>query len=607
LGREPRAPGSLLHYLLNCYVQMLTPQTVGEILERQGLLTRTQRLELDHEARSLPNPRRNPRAFEQRAVAYELIESLRFPYAASPEGYVGEHEIAQAIAADAGLPHIRIDPMTLDADLMESRMSRPFAKRHRMLPLMHTNGRLQLACADPYDLEGIDSFRRITGRDLDVVVASEPEILRSINEFYGLRHAVKRAEQDLTQGIDLGNLEALVRMKSESEIESSDQHIVNAVEFMLQHAYDTRASDIHIEPKREVSLIRFRIDGVLHDIQTIPKVVHRAVVSRIKTMSRLDIAEKRRPQDGRLKTQRGGHEVELRVSTVPMAFGEKAVLRIFDPGVLVQDLSTLGFFSDELDAFEDFITRPHGIILVTGPTGSGKTTTLYSALRTIFDHGINLTTIEDPIEMVYDEFNQIAVQPKAGITFSSALRHVLRQDPDVIMIGEIRDPETAQQAIQAALTGHLVFSTLHTNDAASSITRLTDLGIERFLISSTLIGAMAQRLVRRVCPHCLTTRFLTSEEAASLHLTMSSGGAVEVSEGTGCAECRGTGYLGRTGIFEILPIDDVIKHQIDAGADAPTIKREAVRNGMRTLRQSALRKMAEGATTFEEVVRVTGI
>jgi general secretion pathway protein E len=586
---------------------MLTPHTVAQILERQGLLSTAQLEELEREARSLPNPQRNPRAFEQRALAYELVERLRFPCSTSPEGYLGEHEIAQAIAHDAGLPYIRIDPMTLDADLMESRMSRPFAKRHRMLPLMHSNGRLQLACADPYDLEGIDSFRRITGRDLDVVVASEPEILRSINEFYGLRHAVKRAEQDLTQGIDLGNLEALVKMKSETEIESSDQHIVNAVEFMLQHAYDTRASDIHIEPKREVSLIRFRIDGVLHDIQTIPKVVHRAVVSRIKTMSRLDIAEKRRPQDGRLKTQRGGHEVELRVSTVPVAFGEKAVLRIFDPGVLVQDLTTLGFFPDELDLFSDFISRPHGIILVTGPTGSGKTTTLYSALRTIFDRGINLTTIEDPIEMVDDQLNQIAVQPKAGVTFSSALRHVLRQDPDVIMIGEIRDGETAQQAIQAALTGHLVFSTLHTNDASSSITRLTDLGIERFLISSTLIGAMAQRLVRRVCPHCVSTRFLLPEEAASLRLTVRSGSEIEVCEGTGCAECRGTGYLGRTGIFEILPIDDVIKHQIDDGADAPTIKREAIRNGMRTLRQSALRKMAEGATTFEEVVRVTGI
>jgi general secretion pathway protein E len=396
-------------------------------------------------------------------------------------------------------------------------------------------------------------------------------------------------------------------MKSESEIESSDQHVVNAVEFMLQHAFESRASDIHVEPKREHSLIRFRIDGVLHDIQKMPKIVHQAVVSRIKTMSRLDIAEKRRPQDGRVKTTRGGRDVELRVATLPVGFGEKVVLRIFDPEVLLQDLTGLGFYPDELQHFNDFITRPHGIVLVTGPTGSGKTTTLYSALKTIATREINVTTIEDPIEMVYEEFNQTAVQTKVGITFASALRHILRQDPDVIMVGEIRDGETAQYAIQAALTGHLVFSTLHTNDAASSISRLVDLGVERFLISSTLVGTMAQRLVRRICPHCVTERHLNPDEVATLRLAVPPGKRIKVKEGAGCFECRSTGYIGRTGIFEILPIDDTVKNLVLQGADAPEIKREAVKNGMRTLRQSALRKLAEGSTTFEEVVRVTGI
>lgn len=458
---------------------MLTVETVGTILERQGLLTGEQRGRLEREARSLPAAYRNPRTGEQHPLAYELIERLRFPCADSSSGYLGEHEVARAIAHDAGLPYVRIDPLRLNADLMESKMSRPFAKRQRMLPLDVENGRLRVACADPYDHEAIDSFRRITGRELEILVASEPEILRSINEFYGLRHAVRRAEADLTQGVDLGNLEALVRLKSDSELESSDQHVVNAVEFMLQHAYDTRASDIHIEPKRSASVIRFRIDGVLHDIQSIPKVVHDAVVSRIKTMARLDIAERRRPQDGRVKTQRAGQEVELRVSSLPVAFGEKLVLRIFDPQVLMQDLEALGFFPDELATFRDFIARPYGIVLVTGPTGSGKTTTLYSALKTIFDREINLVTIEDPIEMVYEDFNQTAVNVKVGVTFASALRHVLRQDPDVIMIGEIRDAETAQYAIQAALTGHLVFSTLHTNDATSAVTRLHDLGLEQ--------------------------------------------------------------------------------------------------------------------------------
>ncbi|HYO13838.1 MAG TPA: GspE/PulE family protein, partial [Thermoanaerobaculia bacterium] len=426
-------------------------------------------------------------------------------------------------------------------------------------------------------------------------------------EFYGLRHSVKRAEKDLTAGIDLGNLEQLVRMKSEAEIESSDQHVVNAVEFMLQHAFESRASDIHIEPKREESLIRFRIDGVLHDIQRMPKIVHAAVTSRIKTMSRLDIAEKRRPQDGRVKMNRAGREVELRVSTLPVAFGEKVVMRIFDPQVVMQDLTGLGFYPDELQLFNDFISRPHGIVLVTGPTGSGKTTTLYSALKAIFTREINITTIEDPIEMVYQDFNQTEVQTKVGITFASALRHILRQDPDVIMVGEIRDPETAQYAIQAALTGHLVFSTLHTNDAASSISRLVDLGVERFLISSTLIGSMAQRLVRRICPHCATERYLEAEEVSTLRLAVPPGKRVKVKEGEGCFECRNTGYLGRTGIFEMMPLDDAVKTLVVQGADAPEIKREAVKNGMRTLRQSALRKLAEGVTTFQEVVRVTGL
>jgi len=583
----------------------LNPNGLAKILLTQGLLSEQQVDQVRKEARKLPARERGVRAYEQRAVAYELVLRLQFPSESDPSGVLGEVEIAQAIAREAGVEFVRIDPLDLDADLIESRISRPFAKRHRMLPLAMSDGRLQVACADPFDLESLDSFRRIVERDIDLVVASEPDILKAINEFYGLRHSVKRAEKDLSSGIDLGNLEALVRMKDESEIESSDQHIVNAVEFMLQHAYDTRASDIHIEPKRETSLIRFRIDGVLHDIQTIPKIVHKAVVSRLKTMSRLDIAEKRRPQDGRIKTKRADKEIELRLSTLPIAFGEKAVLRIFDPDVLIQDLASLGFYAEELDHFNDFIARPHGIILVTGPTGSGKTTTLYSALTAIADREINITTIEDPIEMVSPLFNQTAVNLKAGVTFAIALRHILRQDPDIIMVGEIRDPETAQYAVQAALTGHLVFSTLHTNDAASSITRLADLEVERYLINSTLIGSMAQRLVRKVCPHCAEDYFLNNDQVKSLSLAVPQGKRVKVKGGKGCFECRGTGYYGRTGIFEILPVTDLIKQLILDHADAPLIKRDAVNHGMKTLRQSALRKLAEGTTTYEEVIRVT--
>jgi general secretion pathway protein E len=585
----------------------LSPVFVADVLQRQGVISPEQSEEIKKEARQLPSRARSPATYEQKAVAYDLVASLHFPSLKEAGATVGEQEIARAIAAEAGMESVRIDTLALDADLIESKISRPFAKRHRMIPLAMTNGKLKVACANPFDIEGIDAFRRIAGRDLQLVVASEPDILRAITEFYGLRHSVKRAERDLSAGIDLGNLEQLVRMKNEAEIESSDQHIVNAVEFALQHAFDSRASDIHIEPKRDFALIRFRIDGVLHDIQTIPKIVHAAIISRLKTMSRLDIAEKRRPQDGRVKTTRAGREVELRVSTLPVAFGEKIVMRIFDPEVLTQDLASLGFYPEEMVLFNDFISRPHGIILVTGPTGSGKTTTLYSALKSIANRELNITTIEDPIEMVLEEFNQTAVQPKVGIDFASALRHILRQDPDVIMVGEIRDGETAQYAIQAALTGHLVFSTLHTNDAATSISRLIDLGVERFLISSTLIGSMAQRLVRKICPKCVGERSLSHEEAETLRLSVPTGKKIKVKEGRGCHDCRSTGYLGRAGIFEILPIDESIKHLIIEGKDAPEIKREAVKNGMRTLRQSALRKLAEGQTTFEEVVRVTGL
>ncbi len=584
----------------------LTPELLADVLARQQLISAEQREEILHQAKLLPRHLRSSKAYSQKSVAYELVTKLGLT-SSNGDGPLDEQQIARAIATEAQLGFTRIDPLALDADLIESQVSRPFARRHRMVPLGIRDNVLRVACANPFDLEALDSYRRIAGRKIELVVASEPEILKGLTEFYGLRQSVKKAERDLTGGIDLGNLEQLVRMKNEAEIESSDQHVVNAVEYMLQHAYDSRASDIHIEPKRQGSLVRFRIDGVLHDIQEIPKVVHRAVVSRIKTMSRLDIAEKRKPQDGRVKTLRAGREIELRVSTLPVAFGEKAVLRIFDPGVLVQDLTGLGFYPEELDTFSKFITRPHGIVLVTGPTGSGKTTTLYSALRTIATREQNITTIEDPIELVYEGFNQTAVNPKIGITFGKALRHILRQDPDIIMVGEIRDHETAQNAIQAALTGHLVFSTLHTNDAASSISRLVDLEVEPFLISSTLIGTMAQRLVRRICKHCKEERHLSAEEAGMLRLSVPQGKQLKVFEGAGCFECRQTGYLGRAGIFEILALDDRIKELVIDSADAAKIKREAEASGMRTLRQSALRKLADGVTTYEEVVRVTAL
>jgi general secretion pathway protein E len=586
---------------------LLTAERIADLLVQTGRIGPEDAAALRREARSDGRPQ--GRSAINRASAYELVERMQFRDASAADGRtLSEIEVAQAIAESAKLPYMRVDPLQLNADLIESKISRPFALRHRMLPLHMERGRLKVALADPWDLEGIDSFRRlVAGHNVEFVVASEPDILRALTEFYGLRQSVKRAEQDLVSGIDLGNLEALVQMKSESEIESSDQHIVKAVEFMLQHAYDTRASDIHIEPKRDFSLIRFRIDGILHDIQQMPKVVHRAVVSRIKTMARLDIAERRKPQDGRIKTARREQEVELRVSTLPVAFGEKVVLRIFDPGSFMQNLSGLGFDDEDLALFEGFITRPHGIILVTGPTGSGKSTTLYSALEAIADSTRNVSTIEDPIEMVHEAFNQTAVLTKAGVTFASALRHILRQDPDVIMVGEIRDEETAHYATQAAMTGHLVLSTLHTNDAPTAITRLTDLGIERFLIASTMIGAVAQRLVRKICGHCAQEYYLSEDDIRALGLAVPADRRLQVRRGQGCGECRGTGYFGRTGVFEILPLDDHVKQLVQEGVDAATIKREAARRGMRTIRQSALQKLARGTTSVEEVIRVTAL
>ena len=437
------------------------------------------------------------------------------------------------------------------------------------------------------------------------MLVTRRDILRVIREFYGFRRSVVKAEQGLAPSLDLGNLEQYVRMKRESEIESSDQHIVDAVQYLLLHAYDLRASDVHLEPKRGRSIVRLRIDGIMHTVQRVPELVHTAMVSRIKTLARMNIAEKRRPQDGRIKTERDGREVELRVSTLPVAFGEKVVIRIFDPEITASNLEGLGFFSRDQELFESFVSQPHGIILVTGPTGSGKTTTLYSALRMLADGETNIVTIEDPIEMVTEEFNQTAVNPVIGLTFAAALRTILRQDPDVIMVGEIRDLETAQNAIQGALTGHLVLSTLHTNDAPSSLTRLMDLGAEPFLISSTLLGVMAQRLVRRVCEHCGQQRDLTPEEAELLALTIPEGKQMPVRWGPGCQRCRGTGYLGRTGIFEVMEVDDTIRRLLLDGTDSRTLTEAARRRGMTTLRECALRKMSQGIISFEEVLRVT--
>jgi general secretion pathway protein E len=590
----------------------ITVAYLGDLLFNAGFIDERQRSEVTSAERQWraqqARAAKGSRADDE-ASPFKALVAMNLSDASGTGTRIDDFLLARLIAEDAGLHFYKIDALKLDVDMIEAKISRPFARKHRMVPVAVRDGKLIVAVVNPFDNVAIDSYQQMVKQDIHVVVASESDVMGVINEQYGFRASVTKAERDL-RGESLAlisNLEQYVKLKSGSEIETSDAHIVNAVDFLLQHAYDSRASDIHIEPKRENAVIRFRIDGVLHEIQRVPKLVNLAITSRLKTMCRMDIAEKRRPQDGRIKTDHQGKEVELRVSTLPTAFGEKVVMRIFDPDVLLRSVSGLGFYEDELALFSDWIKRPHGIILVTGPTGSGKTVTLYSALKSLASPEINITTIEDPIEMVHDEYNQTAVQAKIGITFAHALRTILRQDPDIIMVGEIRDNETAENAVQAALTGHLVFSTLHTNDAATSVTRLVDLGIQPFLISSVLIGTMAQRLVRKICQDCKRNRPLTHEEAGMLNLQAPPGKRIIVKEGAGCIRCRNTGYFGRTGIFEMLPIDNTIRDLIDRGEDFLKIKEMAIKRGMRTLRQSALRKLAEGMTTFEEVVRVTGI
>ncbi|GFO54278.1 type II secretion system protein E [Geomonas sp. Red276] len=532
----------------------------------------------------------------------EVIASFNLEVAGAAGKILTEDTITEMLASAVGLPYLKINPMKLDLELVTAHISRPFALKNLIVPVALADGVLTIAVADPFNDEVIEELKNFTRMDFRRVLASRNDILKILREFFGFRASVKAAEVEVGPSVDLGNLEQFVRLKMGHEIESTDRNIVSAVEFLLQYAFDQRASDIHIEPKREKSLVRLRVDGVLHNIHAIPKQLHPPMVSRIKMLSRMDLAEKRRPQDGRIKTAHGDKEIELRVSTLPVAFGEKVVIRIFDPDVLMQDLDHVGFYPREYQLYNSYIRRPNGIILVTGPTGSGKTTTLYSTLRTLSSPEVNIVTVEDPIEMVMEEFNQVGVQASIGVTFDKVLRNILRQDPDIIMIGEIRDHETAENAVQAALTGHLVLSTLHTNDSPSSITRLLDLGIPAFLISSTVIGVIAQRLLRKICPACKKDRPISQEEREYLGLK----GSHKISYGEGCPECRGTGYKGRTGIFEVMDVNEITKGVITDHMDLAPLQDAARRDGMVPLRELAIRKMLEGITTYEEVIAVTG-
>jgi general secretion pathway protein E len=536
----------------------------------------------------------------------EVLASFGFADGRRELEKLDEDKVTAAVAEAVGIPYRKLDPLKLDALLVTRTLSRPFARKHGVLPVERRNGALVVAAANPFDQELFENLRGLTGQDIEPVLAAPSDIHRAISEIYGFREQIRHAETQVQVGPDVQNLEQFVDLAGLEVLEASSEPVVAAVEYILHYAFEQRASDIHLEPRREESIIRMRIDGVLHAVYRIPKAVHGAIANRLKIMSRLDIALKR-PQDGRIRTARGDTEMELRVSTVPTTFGDKIVVRVLDPAVLVRDLSELGFLPDEREVFERWLLRPHGLVIVTGPTGSGKTTTLYSALQALASPEVNIVTIEDPIEMVHEDLNQIQANPKTGTGFADALRHVLRQDPDVIMVGEVRDAETAAQAVQAALTGHLVLTTLHTNDCVGAIARLCNLGVPPFLVAATLTGIASQRLVRAVCPACAEDVPLTADEVSELGVKHPEdwAGKLIARRGPGCPKCRFTGHYGRSGVFEVLSVNTRLRHAIAQGATPVELFRTARQDGLRTLREHAVRKVAAGTTSFEEAIRAT--
>jgi len=514
--------------------------------------------------------------------------------------------LTQWFANRVDLPFVRIDPLSVDVSAVTEVMSYAYAARYNVLPIKVEDDRITVATAQPFDREWETELSRIHKKEFNLVVANPDDISRYLIEFYTVSKSVQGAQSSSKGSIgNLTNLEAMMELGKAGKLDANDQHIVNIVDWLLQYAFDQRASDIHLEPRRDVSSVRFRIDSVLHDVYQIPTTVMTAVTSRIKILGRMDVAEKRRPQDGRLKTRsEDGKEVELRLSTMPTAFGEKLVMRIFDPEVLVRNFRELGFSESDEEMWQSMIAQPNGIILVTGPTGSGKTTTLYSTLKLLAKPEVNVCTIEDPIELVEPSFNQMQVQKNIDLDFSSGVRTLMRQDPDIIMIGEIRDMETAEMAIQAALTGHLVLSTLHTNDAPSAITRLLDIGVPPFLIQSSVLGVMAQRLVRTLCPHCKQPIEITDQDWKALVKPWKAHKPDTIQSPVGCLECRNTGYMGRVGIYEMFTFSPDIKRHISGNYDMSKLRVQAQKEGLRPLRLSGASKVAKGITTIEEVMRV---
>ncbi len=535
-----------------------------------------------------------------------IISQQEWPDLKHPGKNLNVESLSQWLAEYASLPYYRIDPLKIDVTAVTAVMSSAYATRHKILPVEVHEQRVLIATAEPFTRAWEKELIHTTGLQIERVVANPLDIARYLGEFYSVSHSIRKAtagKEEEKPGIT--NFEQLIELGKTGNLDANDRDVVQIVDWLLQYAFDQRASDIHMEPRREGGRIRFRIDGVLHLVYELPSLVMSAVTSRIKVLGRMDVVEKRRPQDGRVKTKTpDGQEIELRLSTMPTAFGEKLVLRIFDPEVLVKDFAALGFSEKDMNNWNQMVSHPHGIVLVTGPTGSGKTTTLYSTLKQLANSENNVCTVEDPIEMVVDTFNQMQVQHNIGVDFAAGIRTLLRQDPDIIMVGEIRDKETAEMAIQAALTGHLVLSTLHTNDTASAIPRLREIGIPAYLINATLLGILAQRLTRTLCPHCKQPTEMDPDVWKALTSPWKMSGKGKFFKPVGCDECRHTGFLGRAGIYEMFTMTPTMREKITPESDAAEIRRHAIKEGMTQLRISGAQKVASGMTTVEEVMKV---
>jgi general secretion pathway protein E len=537
----------------------------------------------------------------------EIIAGRQWNHKSHPEQILTLDMLTDWLVERSEKTRYHFDPLKMDVGSCTSVMSYAYASRFKILAVEVAEDKIVIAVTDPYDLEWMDEVERIVNKKITTVLANPAELKSYLVEFYSVSKAMEGAGNKGLGELpgNIQNLEQLIQLGKSGKVDAEDQHIVSIVDWLMQYAFNQRASDIHIEPRREQGNVRFRIDGVMHQVYEIPANITAAVVSRIKIMGRLDVAEKRKPQDGRIKTlSPDGTEIELRLSSMPTAFGEKLVLRIFDPEVLVKNFAALGLEKRESEIWNDMISRPHGIILVTGPTGSGKTTTLYTSLKHLAKPEVNVCTIEDPIELIEPSFNQMQVQHNIDLDFATGVKTLLRQDPDIIMVGEIRDRETAEMAVQAALTGHLVLSTLHTNDAPSAIARLAEIGVPPYLITATLIGVVAQRLVRTLCSHCKQETSLELIDWQALIKPWTTSPPERISAAEGCLECRQTGFSGRIGIYEMMPLTDALKHDISENFDLVKFRKTAIQDGMKPLNLAGAQKVARGLTTIEEVLKV---